>query len=139
MSTPYWRRHVAEQSSLAVACHSVLTTENSREKAAMARRVAEDWRHGRLSRDNTKPTDWPDRPARPPKPELLPPRDMPRRKMSGENGRKAQLHALAHIELNAIDLESVPKLISKPLKEKIKYEAMELNFLKKTSRAKLVF
>jgi hypothetical protein len=42
-------------------------------------------------------------------------------------------------EQNNIDLESVPKLISKPLKEKIKYEAMELNFLKKTSRAKLVF
>jgi len=42
-------------------------------------------------------------------------------------------------ELNAIDLESVPKLISKPLKEKIKYEAQELNFLKKTSRAKLIF
>ena len=37
------------------------------------------------------------------------------------------------------DLESVPKLISKPLKEKIKYEAQELNFLKRTSRAKLVF
>jgi len=42
-------------------------------------------------------------------------------------------------ENNNIDVESVPKLISKPLKEKIKYEAMELNFLKKTSRAKLVF
>jgi len=42
-------------------------------------------------------------------------------------------------EQNSIDVESVPKLISKPLKEKIKYEAMELNFLKKTSRAKLVF
>lgn len=40
-------------------------------------------------------------------------------------------------EKNSIDLESVPKLISKPLKEKIKYEATELNFLKKTSRAKL--
>ena len=39
--------------------------------------------------------------------------------------------------LNAIDLESVPKLISKPLKEKIKYEASELNFLKRSSRAKL--
>ncbi len=38
-----------------------------------------------------------------------------------------------------IDLESVPKLISKPLKEKIKYDAMELNFLKRTSRAKLIF
>ena len=42
-------------------------------------------------------------------------------------------------EHNNIDIESVPKLISKPLKEKIKYEAMELNFLKRTSRAKLVF
>ena len=42
-------------------------------------------------------------------------------------------------DLNAIDLESVPKLISKPLKEKIKYEAQQLNFLKRTSRAKLVF
>ena len=38
---------------------------------------------------------------------------------------------------NSIDLESVPKLIPKPLKEKIKYEAQELNFLKRTSRAKL--
>jgi len=42
-------------------------------------------------------------------------------------------------EKNNIDVESVPKLLSKPLKEKIKYEAMELNFLKKTSRAKLIF
>ena len=38
---------------------------------------------------------------------------------------------------NSLDLESVPKLISKPLKEKIKYDAQQLNFMKKTSRAKL--
>lgn len=50
------------------------------------------------------------------------------------------IDAIIHFcEKNNLDLESVPKLISKPLKEKIKYEAMELNFLKKTSRAKLVF
>ena len=36
-----------------------------------------------------------------------------------------------------IDVESVPKLISKPLKDKLKAEAMELNFLKRSSRAKL--
>jgi len=42
-------------------------------------------------------------------------------------------------ERNNIELESVPKLLSKPLKEKIKYQAMELNFLKKTSKARLVF
>ena len=50
------------------------------------------------------------------------------------------IDAIIHFcEQNNIDIESVPKLISKPLKEKIRYEAMELNFLKKTSRAKLIF
>lgn len=40
-------------------------------------------------------------------------------------------------EKNNIDLESVPKIISKPLKEKIKFNATKLNFLKRTTRAKL--
>ena len=39
---------------------------------------------------------------------------------------------------NAIDLESVPKLISKPLKEKLKCNATNLNYLKKTSLARFV-
>ena len=48
------------------------------------------------------------------------------------------IDAIVHFcEKNSIDVESVPKLITKPLKEKLKYEAMELNFLKRTSRAKL--
>ena len=48
------------------------------------------------------------------------------------------IDAIIHFcEKNGIDVEFVPKLITKPLKEKIKYEAMELNFLKKSSRAKL--
>ncbi len=48
------------------------------------------------------------------------------------------IDAIIHFcEKNSIDVESVPKLISKPLKEKIKYEAQELNFLKRSSRAKL--
>ena len=50
------------------------------------------------------------------------------------------IDAIVHFcEQNAIDLEAAPKLISKPLKEKIKYEAQELNFLKRTSRAKIIF
>ena len=36
-----------------------------------------------------------------------------------------------------IEIESVSKLVSKPLKEKIKCDAIELNYLKKTSRGKL--
>ena len=55
-----------------------------------------------------------------------------------ENKSMSYIDAIIHFcEQNGIDLESVPKLISKPLKEKIKYEAQELNFLKRSSRAKL--
>jgi len=39
---------------------------------------------------------------------------------------------------NEIELETVPKLISKPLKEKLKFDAQQLNFIKRTSRAKLM-
>ena len=48
------------------------------------------------------------------------------------------IDAVIHFcEKNNIDVESVPKLIPKPLQEKIKYEAQELIFLKRSSRAKL--
>ena len=42
-----------------------------------------------------------------------------------------------YCEMNDIDVQSVSKLISKPLKERLKYDAIQLNFMKKTSRAKL--
>jgi hypothetical protein len=40
-------------------------------------------------------------------------------------------------EENNMEVESVTKLISKPLKEKLKRDAIDLNFMKKTTRAKL--
>ena len=42
-----------------------------------------------------------------------------------------------YCEMNSIDVESISKLISRPLKEKLKCDAIELNFLKQTSKAKL--
>ena len=42
-----------------------------------------------------------------------------------------------YCETNSIEVESVSKLISKPLKEKLKWDATRLNFMKRTSRAKL--
>ena len=55
-----------------------------------------------------------------------------------ENKDMNYIDAIVHFcDKNSLDLESVPKLIPKPLKEKIKYEAQELNFLKRSSRAKL--
>ena len=42
-----------------------------------------------------------------------------------------------YCEKNGIELESVGKLISKPLKDKVKFIATELNYLNKTTRGKL--
>ena len=55
-----------------------------------------------------------------------------------KNSDMNYIDAIVHFcEQNSLDLESVPKLISKPLKEKIKYDAQQLNFMKRTTRAKL--
>ena len=48
------------------------------------------------------------------------------------------IDAICHYcEINELEVESVTKLISKPLKEKLKWDATRLNFMKRTSRAKL--
>jgi uncharacterized ferritin-like protein (DUF455 family) len=43
-------------------------------------------------------------PGRPEKPELVPPLQVPKRKMDSVEGRVSLLHALAHIEFNAMNL-----------------------------------
>ena len=64
--------------------------------------MAARWRAGGMTIGDAMP---PPRPARPTHPVLCPPRDMSRRRNFGSAaGRVALLHALAHIELNAIDL-----------------------------------
>jgi len=48
------------------------------------------------------------------------------------------IDAICHYcEINKIEVDSVTKLISKPLKERLKCDATRLNFMKKTSRARL--
>jgi len=42
-----------------------------------------------------------------------------------------------YCEINNLEIESVTKLISKSLKERLKWDATRLNYMKKTSRAKL--
>ena len=44
---------------------------------------------------------------------------------------------LYYCEENSVEIESIPKLMNKPLKEKLKWDAVRLNFMKKTSKAKL--
>ncbi|MGB0902339.1 ferritin-like domain-containing protein [Halocynthiibacter sp.] len=84
----------------------VLSCADGREKAALSLAHAKTWTDARASGDlpeigNATPPDFP---ARPEKPELLSPRDVPRRRPGTDAGRIALLHAVAHIELNAVDL-----------------------------------
>ena len=60
-------------------------------------------------------------------------------KIAVTNSYMNYIDSVLHLcDLNQIEVESVSKLISKPLKEKLKHEAQQLNFMKKTSRAKLM-
>ena len=91
---------------LAQMAEAVLRTGHGREKAALSRKFAAEWQAAR--KDGTHPeighADPPLHPARPQTPELLSPRDVPRRRPGTPEGRIALLHAVAHIELNAVDL-----------------------------------
>ncbi|MEW9854776.1 ferritin-like domain-containing protein [Novosphingobium sp. M1R2S20] len=90
-------------SSVSTAIREVLLTNEPRAKVMGARRVAREWKLGRLSCRND--VAMPDLPGRPERPELLPPNRMPKRgKAQSERGRVALWHALAHIEFVAIDL-----------------------------------
>ncbi len=96
---------------LAEAAVIVLTSADPARKVTLSRRFAAAWAAGEIAEVGV--AEPPARPARPTAPELRPPREMPRRRIgpgpgggpnSGVAGRQALYHALAHIELNAIDL-----------------------------------
>lgn len=70
---------------------------------------AADKAEANLNREAIDQTEWndltpPERPSRPDKPELVNPGDVPKRRLTTVPGRSALLHAVAHIEFNAIDL-----------------------------------
>jgi len=81
----------------------VLTTVSGQDKATLTRELVASWGAGDLVVGQGG-VAMPGRPARPARPALLAPREMPRRCGTGLAGRTALIHALAHIELNAIDL-----------------------------------
>ena len=85
------------------AARGVLTAGPPQDKTAAARRAAALLAEGA---DLGEPSRFapPATPARPEKPRLAPPGEVPRRRLGSEAGRAALLHAIAHIEFNAIDL-----------------------------------
>lgn len=73
-------------------------------KTDLAMETARKWLKRQMSKGRFDEASLPENPGRPDKPELLPPGKMPKRNLRTPEGRKAHVHALAHIELGAVDL-----------------------------------
>ncbi len=73
-------------------------------KTTLAQETATRWFARTLSLRSPLDPPLADRPGRPRKPELVPPKHMKKRSLHTLQGRIALLHAIAHIELNAVDL-----------------------------------
>lgn len=75
------------------------------DKVAHTRAMAAAFAAGRLPIPPAAPPPQPiGMPGRPPRPRLVHPRDLPRRGFGSPEGLAAFVHAVAHIEFNAIDL-----------------------------------
>ena len=58
------------------------------------------------------------------------------RLVKSSNGLISYVEAVVtYCQENEIEIETVPKLISKPLKERLRHEAQRLNYMKRTSKA----
>jgi len=87
------------------AAQQCLAEPDPLRKVALTQHYAVQFRAGRLKAPADAPAPEPIRmPGRPAKPTLVHPRDLPRRGLGSVEGRAAFVHAIAHIELNAIDL-----------------------------------
>lgn len=75
-------------------------------KLESTHRLVRDWREGHVgSNSSDEPEPEPAGPVgRPERPELVDARRLPRRTLASEEGRAALIHAVAHIEFNAINL-----------------------------------
>ena len=73
-------------------------------KCDLTARAAAAWATGDLALDPAAAGPVCDAPGRPARPALVPPRELTQRKLASPQGRAALIHAVAHIEFNAINL-----------------------------------
>ena len=91
--------------SLFTAARACLDAASPDDKPTLTHAMAEAFARGELAIDDDAPPPEPIRmPGRPERPLLVHPRDLPRRGFGSNEGRAAFIHAVAHIEFNAIDL-----------------------------------
>ncbi|MCB1802427.1 MAG: ferritin-like domain-containing protein [Gammaproteobacteria bacterium] len=73
-------------------------------KCLSAKRLLVDWEAGRLSVEGAAAAVGQADAGRPARPQLVAPRDLARRGLGSREGQAALVHAVAHIEFNAINL-----------------------------------
>ena len=81
---------------------AALATPDISSKLTLTASLADDWKAGRLDWRDPTPVDLVC--GRPEKPELVPPKLVPQRSPTTEEGRARLLHAIVHIEFSAINL-----------------------------------
>ena len=86
-----------------VAAQRCLLSTDITEKVARVQQLQEAWQAGQLQ-VQAVPLDDHREAGRPARPELVAPRQVQRRKFSTPAGQAALIHAVAHIEFNAINL-----------------------------------
>lgn len=86
------------------AARACLLAREPDEKLRLTELAAKAWGTGRLPIGAATDAEAVDEPGRPEQPELVAPRELPVRKLTSDEGRAAFIHALAHIEFNAINL-----------------------------------
>ena len=87
------------------AARACLDAASPEEKVAATFAAAEAFERGELATPVDAPVPEPIRmPGRPERPVLVHPRNLPKRGLGTPEGRAAFVHAIAHIEFNAIDL-----------------------------------
>ncbi len=90
--------------SLYQAARACLLECDVERKLALTDRTAAAWQAGELALAGWTPADHLLEAGRPPRPSLVHPQRLPKRKAGSEKGRLALIHAIAHIEFNAINL-----------------------------------
>ncbi len=91
--------------SVFAAARACLDASDPQRKVALTQQYSAAFLRGELDAPRDAPPPLPiGMPGRPPKPKLVPARELPQRGLGTGEGRAAFVHAIAHIELNAIDL-----------------------------------
>jgi uncharacterized ferritin-like protein (DUF455 family) len=93
-----------DSASLFDAAARCLAANNPDAKIAQSDEVAGAWRAGRLALHGTPGCTVLNEAGRPSRPRLVDPRHLPRRKLCDTVGHAAFIHAITHIEFNAINL-----------------------------------